>query len=453
MPLGRIFIFYFFFCAVAFFFSLGDNLALGYEIDLGDDLDLDLDLSWHLDITNMNLNLDDSFNLAKMLDSDEDSVLVAASQEAEKQYNAQEYGTFQMDFSDISDVELDTDVAKRFVTPVSDDKMKEMYTKDVPKSTSKSVQWATNLFESWRKNRNIRIMHDEQGYQHLSLISRKLENLNIDELNYSISRFLYEVRRADGLEFPPRPVRQLVLLLQMHLASFGKEVRLLSDTQFRELQNSVDHLMKDRDDRGLGLKVKQAQVIRFDKEDILWSKGLLGRTCPRVLLDTLVYLIGLNFALRSGEEHRLLSHDQLEICSDDSGVFLKYTEKISKNNRRGLKDFRVKRKVCKAYERVEDRERCLVDIYRLYMSLCPSDVEPDSPLYLQPLKKPTEDRWFSLVPVGKNPLAKTVTRLCKAAGFEGKLFCFCYFCSMVLFCILKIFSSDSLCQSICLSQK
>ena len=49
---------------------------------------------------------------------------------------------------------------------------------------------------------------------------------------------------------------------------------------------------------------KKAEVITEEMEEILWQKGLLGDHSPHVLLNTMVYLIGFYFALRSGEEHR-----------------------------------------------------------------------------------------------------------------------------------------------------
>ena len=51
---------------------------------------------------------------------------------------------------------------------------------------------------------------------------------------------------------------------------------------------------------------KQAAIITLGEEDFLWSKGVLGSENAKQLLNTMVYLIGLNFALRGGQEHRTL---------------------------------------------------------------------------------------------------------------------------------------------------
>ena len=49
---------------------------------------------------------------------------------------------------------------------------------------------------------------------------------------------------------------------------------------------------------------KREEPISGAEEEILWSKGLLGSHSPQSLIDTVVFMAGLYFALRSGEEHR-----------------------------------------------------------------------------------------------------------------------------------------------------
>ena len=44
----------------------------------------------------------------------------------------------------------------------------------------------------------------------------------------------------------------------------------------------------------------------------MWNCGVLGRNSPVKLLETLVYMLGLNLGLRSGE-HRKLRRDMLEV--------------------------------------------------------------------------------------------------------------------------------------------
>ena len=89
---------------------------------------------------------------------------------------------------------------------------------------------------------------------------------------------------------------------------------------------------------GLGIKLKKAEPLTNDDEDVLWQKGALGDHTPQWLLDTLIFYIGMNFALRSGDEHHRLRFYpcQIEAKQDDNGQHcLLYTEDVSKNHRGG----------------------------------------------------------------------------------------------------------------------
>ncbi|XP_050414113.1 uncharacterized protein LOC126828378 [Patella vulgata] len=313
---------------------------------------------------------------------------------------------------EIKPAEVDT----RFASPITDDEMSSLTKKIIPGTTEKTISWACRLFESWRKARNDKIRQGDTSGHQLSFITRELDFLNDDELSYCLSRFIVETRKADGNEYPPKTLRQLVLLIQMHLNNIGRLVKLLSDPIFNELRNTLDNSMKIGASKGNGLLTKQADVISIDEENIMWKQGILGNSNPQTLLDTIVYLFGLNFALRSGGEHRNLTLDQLCIGENEQAPYLRYTEKISKTNQRGLKEFRVNPKCVTAYGS-DDPKRCIVKLYQQYLSLRPEHAM--SMVYLRPLIKPTEKMWYAAAPVGRNTLANTVKRLCEAAGFKG----------------------------------
>ncbi|XP_048242472.1 uncharacterized protein KIAA1958-like [Haliotis rufescens] len=161
--------------------------------------------------------------------------------------------------------------------------------------------------------------------------------------------------------------------------------------------------------QGIGIQKRQAEVISVDQEDMLWEKGMLGEGTPQQLLDTMVYLIGLNCALRAGDEHRYLRtgpNSQFEITVGADGLKgLKYMEDVSKTNRGGLKHRQCERKCVKVGQNLERPER-------------PKDGKCNA-FYLRPLKFVRENTWYADIPIGLHPLRGTIGRLCKVAGFSG----------------------------------
>ena len=100
----------------------------------------------------------------------------------------------------------------------------------------------------------------------------------------------------------------------------------------------------------------------------MWEKGALGDSTPQVLLDTMLYLCGIHFALRSGEEHRSLQLSQFQlVCPTDGTPHLIYTEKYSKNNQGGLQHRKVKPKFVTCYANEQDPQRCLVKLFEKYL--------------------------------------------------------------------------------------
>ena len=130
---------------------------------------------------------------------------------------------------------------------------------------------------------------------------------------------------------------------------------------------------------------------------------------------------GLNFALRSGKEHRELRSDPCQITLHErpgAHPYLEYVEDMFKNRSGGLKGQKVQPKVVQHHNNPSNPERCFVELFKLYQSLCPPD-RPKDAFYFKPLAKPTPTCWFSSKPIGYNKLEGTVSHLCKEAGIPG----------------------------------
>ena len=195
-------------------------------------------------------------------------------------------------------------------------------------------------------------------------------------------------------------------------------VNIFEDGAFAEFRGVLDGKLKQLNRTVKYVEKRKAELITAEMEDKLWESGLLGDHSPQVLVDTLVYLNGLNFALRSGEEHWRLRHNPSQTTVVRKGgmvPYIVYNEDISKTNQGELKSRKL---TPKRVIHHDNPLRCLVHLFLRYSELCPND-HPDNALYLTPSKNPTENCWYSHVPIGHNKLAETIPRLLKQAGVPG----------------------------------
>ncbi len=62
-----------------------------------------------------------------------------------------------------------------------------------------------------------------------------------------------------------------------------------------------DGVLKNLHRSGIGANKKQAEVISIEIEERLWEEGCLGDDDTKKLLNTMMFCLGLNLALRSGQ--------------------------------------------------------------------------------------------------------------------------------------------------------
>ena len=104
---------------------------------------------------------------------------------------------------------------------------------------------------------------------------------------------------------------------------------------FFDLKNTLDNQMRQLSKEDKVAKCEKAQPLSVDDDDLLWLSGILGDSTPEQLVDTLLYLNGVHFALRAAEEHKSLKMNcQFQVKFDhEVGLkYLEYTECTSKCN-------------------------------------------------------------------------------------------------------------------------
>ena len=192
--------------------------------------------------------------------------------------------------------------ARTYNFPLDDVTFDSLSKKNFSEETVKKIRWVRKMYWDWRCVRNCEHGNDE-------VIKCDLENfhtINVEDLAFGLRRFVTEVRKLDGTDFPAKTLYQIVLCVQFHLETKGIIWRLLDDDCFSDLKFTLDNVMKQRTSAGIGISVRKADVISKTDEDILWSRGVLGTDDPEQLLNTVVYIVGLHCAWRAGKEHRFL---------------------------------------------------------------------------------------------------------------------------------------------------
>ena len=231
--------------------------------------------------------------------------------------------------------------------------------------------------------------HEWRAYRHscgFAFIQCDLEDkatITVDSLKYALCRFITEVKKVNGQDFPCQTLYHIVVCIQFHLECLGFAFKTINDPAFRDLKFMLDNTMKARVSQGVGLTVKQSEIITAMDEDLLWSLDLLGTSNPDQLLNTIIFCVGKGFALRAGKEHRALRtipfQSQFKFMRDPDGeIFLRYTEDVGlKTNKGGLKHRNIEAKTVDLYASL-NCDRCPLHAIIKYLTLLPR-TEPAVP--------------------------------------------------------------------------
>ena len=222
----------------------------------------------------------------------------------------------------------------------------------------------------------------------------------------------------DYTEYPPNTLYCIACSILRKVRNYALEINFFSQFEFSGFRQTLDSEMKRLTATGTGSVKQKAEPLSSSDEEQMWQRGLLGSDNPQTLIDTMIFMCSLYFALRSGQEHHSLQMDQIQLIESCDHPYLVYTENASKNHTGGLRHRKVKPKIVTHYANKENPSRCFITMYKKYLSHCPLQ-RTTKAFYLTTLKKSTGAIWYCNVPIGHNTISKTVCRLCKSADING----------------------------------
>ena len=195
-----------------------------------------------------------------------------------------------------------TKKAREFKIPEKEETIEQFSKEQFAPQSKRKIMWAVNLYSDWHRNR---IAVPGVCHQIVQANLEMLYTFTQGDLCYSLSRFIREVKKPDGSDYPLNTVRDLVLMIQMYLHENSIYWKLLDNPEFVMLHNVLDNTMKERHGQGLGLH-RSSDIITLDNEELMFNKGVLGDESPLQLLRTVIYMVGMHCALRGGNKHNIL---------------------------------------------------------------------------------------------------------------------------------------------------
>ena len=306
--------------------------------------------------------------------------------------------------------------SSRFNITVSDSEIEKSSKGYIPKNTSRSTSWAVRVFTQWIEQRN---KHMEITYP-LDLLEKAYGHSIICEC---LQRFVSEARRADGTNYPPKTIYQILCgLLRYSRENHSDPINFLDrkDTRFKKLHATCDVIFRTLHEEGIGVERKSTPVVTKANEDKLWETGVLNTSTPTGLQRAVFYYIGKVCCIRGGEEQRNLKPSQFK-CYTSPDKYI-YSEHGSKNHNGGFFQLDVENKTVSIFRNEEAGERCLVLLLDMYLKRLPEGAIQKDWFYCKPLdnfRKDKDGPWYCVQPRGKHFLNNMVKSMFSEANIAG----------------------------------
>ena len=140
-----------------------------------------------------------------------------------------------------------SEIEQRFRTPITASECEKFDRSWVSDSSRRKWAWVLKVFEDWKKQRNEAVL--KQDYSGEAVIRQDIDEMSDEMLDFTLARFVAEVRKEDGQEYPGKTVYEILSSIQMYLRVQCKRNITLIDKKgctFRNLNSALNFVRKER---------------------------------------------------------------------------------------------------------------------------------------------------------------------------------------------------------------
>ena len=108
--------------------------------------------------------------------------------------------------------------------------MQNLTRKSFSDETRKKIDWVVRMYRDWRVYRN------GLGLHYIVCDVDDMSTVTQESLNFALCRFVVEVKKVDGSEFPAKTLYDIIICVQFHLELQGLTWKLLNDDVFSDFE-------------------------------------------------------------------------------------------------------------------------------------------------------------------------------------------------------------------------
>ena len=170
-------------------------------------------------------------------------------------------------------------------------------------------------------------------------------------------------------------------------------------------EGKVKHLRQ----QGKGKRPSGANALSAEEDEMLWTEKSLGNSTPRVLSQTMWWVLTQHFGLRGHQEHNPMEVEDFAFCEDNCGMeYITLKEHLTKT-KKGRLNTKCRSVLPKMF--ASGGPRCPVELFKQHLGRRPQELRDKDPFYLALIENPKTNVWYKKQRLGVNGIDRMMKNI------------------------------------------